>query len=96
MQSATSSRPANRAVTASSAIRHRYNYRDNTDAEDGNKEFVASPPDEKYDEDISDAKFVEKPNSKIKRRRVGAAMGRGSATPESSTKRKSVIFSNKN
>ena len=34
-QPTTSSRPAKRAAKASSAIRHRYNYRDNSDAEDG-------------------------------------------------------------
>ena len=31
-----SSRPAKRAVTASSVRRHRYNYGDNSDSEDGN------------------------------------------------------------
>ena len=36
LQSTASSRPAKRAVAASSVRRHRYNYRDNSDAEDGN------------------------------------------------------------
>ena len=34
-QYTASSRPAKRAVAASSARRHRYNYRDDSDAEDG-------------------------------------------------------------
>ena len=45
-------------MAASSARRHRYNYRDNIDAEDGDEEFVASPLDDKYDKDISDVEVV--------------------------------------
>ena len=35
-QSTASSRLSKRAAASTSAIRHRYNYRDNIDAEDGN------------------------------------------------------------
>ena len=35
LQSTASSRPTKRAVAASSVRRHMYNYRDNSDAEDG-------------------------------------------------------------
>ena len=35
LHSTASSRPVKRSVAASSVRRHRYNYRDNSDAEDG-------------------------------------------------------------
>ena len=71
LHSTTLSRPAKRAVEASSARRHMYNYRDNIDADDDDKEFFASPSDENDDEDLSDVEFVEKSKPKIQRRRVG-------------------------
>ena len=52
------SSPAKRAAAAFSARRHRYNYRDNSDAEDGDKNFVASPSDDNDDKDISDVEVV--------------------------------------
>ena len=54
LHSATSSRPAKRAAAASSTISHRYNYRDNSDAEDGDEDFVASPLAVKDGKDFSD------------------------------------------
>ena len=58
-------RPAKRAATESSARRHRYNHGDDSDAEDGDEDFVASPPAENNDEDISDVEVVEKSEPKI-------------------------------
>ena len=72
-QYTVSSRPTKRYVSAFSAIRHRYNYRDDSNTEDGKEEFISSSPDEKYDKDLSDAKVVEKAKPKIQRRRVGTA-----------------------
>ena len=58
-------RPAKRAATESSARRHRYNRRDDSDAEDGDEDFVASPLAENNDEDLSDVEVVEKSKPKI-------------------------------
>ena len=55
LQSTALSRPSKRAATASSARRYRYSYREDSGAEDGNEEFVASPPAENDDEGMSDA-----------------------------------------
>ena len=95
MQSTVSSRPAKRAASASSVIRHMYSCRDNGDAGDGDEDFSASPPADNDDEDLSDVKFVETSKPKIQRRRVGTVRGRGSATLERSTKRTSVRSTNK-
>ena len=94
-QSIVSSRTAKRAVAESSTRRHRYNYRNNIDAEDGNKDFVAYPPADNDDEDLSDVKVVEKANTKIQRRRVGTERGRGSATLASYANRTPVRSANK-
>ena len=59
-------------MAASSARSHRYNYRDNSGAEDCDKDFVASSRDDNNNEDLSDVKVVEKYKPKIQRRRVGA------------------------
>ena len=72
-----------------------YNYRDDSDAEDGNNDFFASPPADNDDGDLSDFEVVEKAKPKIQRRRVGTARGRGSATPKSSVKNTSVRSANK-
>ena len=95
LQSTVSSRPAKRATAASSARRHRYNYRDDSHAENGSKDFVASPLADNDDEDLRDVEVVEKAKPKSQRRRVGTARGRGSATPASSAKRTSVRSTNK-
>ena len=72
-----------------------YNYMGDSNAEDGELEFVVSPPSDKYDEDLSDVEAVEKSNPKIQRGRVGKSRGRGSATPDSSDKNTSVRSANK-
>ena len=55
LQYNTSSRPAMRAAAASSAIKHRYNYRDYIDTDDGDKDFFDSIPAENNEEKLSDA-----------------------------------------
>ena len=68
-QFTASSSPAKRAVVESSVRRHRYNYRDNSDAEYGGEEFFASPSADKYDKDLRDVEVVE--NSIQKSREEG-------------------------
>ena len=94
-QSAVSSRPAKIAGSESCVRRHRYNYRYDSDEEDGDKDFVASPPADNNFEDISDVKVVENLKLESQRRRVGTARGRGSAAPSSSAKTNSVRYANK-
>ena len=77
VHSTASSGPAKIAAVASSLIRHRYSYRDDSNAEDGDEDFVAFRPAEKYNKDLSDVEVVEKSRPKIQRRRVGKARGRG-------------------
>ena len=95
LQSTTLSRPTKRSVAASSTRSHRYNYRDDSNSEDGDKDFVASPLSDNYDEDLSYVEVVEKFNPKIQRIRVGTARGSGSATTASSAKRTYVRSANK-
>ena len=80
-QSTASSRPNNRTVTASSERRHRYNYRDDNNAEDGKYDFFAYPQSGNNEEDLSDVKVVEKSNPKNQRRRVGTANRKGKCYP---------------
>ena len=96
LQSTVSSRPANRAAAASFARRHRYNYRDDINAEDIDQESVASRPSDNNDEGLSDAKAVERAKPKIQRRRVGTARGRRSAILARSSRSTSVISSKTN
>ena len=56
--STASPRHTKRSAVASSARRHRYNYRDGSDAEDDKKDSVASPPADNNDDDLSDVKAV--------------------------------------
>ena len=58
LKSTASSRPTKRAPAASFARRQRYNYRDNSNTEDGDWEFFAYPSAENDDEDLSDVKVV--------------------------------------
>ena len=62
LQSTASSRPSKRSAAKSSAIRNRYNYREDREAVDYNEDFVASTPSENDDEDLSYVKVVEKTN----------------------------------
>ena len=57
-QSTASSSPTKRDAAAPSARRHRYSYRDDSNAEDGDEDFTAYPPAEKYDKDLINVKFV--------------------------------------
>ena len=68
-------------MAESSARRHRYNYRGNSDAEDVNWDFIASPLDDNNDKALIDVKVVEKYKPKIHRRRVGAANRKGKFYP---------------
>ena len=95
LQSTTSSRPAKIAVAAYSIRRDRYNYRYDSNTEDGEEEFFDSPLTDNNEKDLSDVEVVENPKPKSQRRRVGTARGRVSATPESSAKRTSVRSTNK-
>ena len=52
-------RPDKRDGAESSARRHMYNYRDGSNVENSDWEFVVSPPDDNNDKDLSDAKVVE-------------------------------------
>ena len=96
LHSTALSRIAKKVAAASSARSHRYNYRDNSDAEDVNDHFVASPLSENNDKDLSEAEVVGKSNPKSQRRRIVTARVRVSATPASSAKRTSVKSANKN
>ena len=64
LQSTASSRPAKRATTTSSSRRHRYNYRNDSGVEDGDKEFFASPLAFKDDEDLIGVEVVKNPSQK--------------------------------
>ena len=75
------SRPVKRTAAASLVRRHRYNYKDDSNAEDGDEGFVASTPDDIDDEDLSDVEVVEKYKPKIQRRRVGTSRGRRCTIP---------------
>ena len=68
---------------------------DDRDAEDGDKDFVASPLSDNDDEDLSDVKVLEKSKPKIQRIRVGIARGGGAATLLISAKRSYVRSANK-
>ena len=48
-----------------------YNYRDDSDAEDGDEEFVASPSDDNNDEDIVMLKFYKKTSQESIEERLG-------------------------
>ena len=74
---------------------HRYNYRADSNAEYVKEDFVAYTLADSDDEDLSDAKVVEKSKTKIQRRRVGTARGRGGATPEIYPNSTSVRYYNK-
>ena len=67
--------PYKRVVAASSARRHRYNYRDYSNAEDDNKGIFASPLADSKDKDLSDVKVVEKFNSKPREEGLGKQEG---------------------
>ena len=81
LKSNASSSPAKRAAAPSYARRHRSNYRGDSDAEDGDDNFVASPLDDNDDEDLSDIKVVEKARPKIHRRGLGQK-GEGEVLPQ--------------
>ena len=65
LHSTASPNPAKRAAASSSTRRHMYNYRDDSNAEDGNKEYVAYTLDDNDDKDFSDVEVVEKSKPKI-------------------------------
>ena len=58
LQSTMSSRPAKRYAVVSSARRHLYNYRDQSDAEDGAEDLIASTLGDNYGKDLSDVGVV--------------------------------------
>ena len=82
-------------VEESCTVSHRYNYREDGDADDGDKENVVSPTYHSGDDNLSDVKVVERSNPKRHRIRVGKSRGRESATLASSSNRTYVIPTNK-
>ena len=69
--STASSSPTKKDAAASSVRRHRYNYRDDIDAEDGNKDSVTSTPSYNDNEGLSDIKVVENPSHKFREEVLG-------------------------
>ena len=89
------SRSSKRAASASSERRNRYNYKYDRNAEDSDKDFVASPLADNDDKDIGDIKAVKKYNPKSHKKRVGIAKGRGRYTLAIYDKRNSIRYYNK-